>query len=205
MVEMASLPATSKWTAAFKFCTQVFTLWSHLISAGGTEALPGQRRKCPGHARWRRRNEIWHQYQLSPGGVWNNGQQWCILKLVLYDTGIYANLGCCFFNNCIEFCGVCFLSLCVTAADAVVRNVYYKYFHPKEALVSNGVLNRFVVAAYFYHTITHFILYIPVSPSVFVSSIICIQILVWINVLLLNKLVCKLMHVRVTMFCLFLV
>uniref|UniRef100_A0A671Z3D8 Intraflagellar transport 52 homolog (Chlamydomonas) n=1 Tax=Sparus aurata TaxID=8175 RepID=A0A671Z3D8_SPAAU len=27
--------------------------------------------------------------------------------------------------------------------DAVVRNVYYKYFHPKEALVSNGVLNRF--------------------------------------------------------------
>uniref|UniRef100_A0A8C3AF02 Intraflagellar transport 52 homolog (Chlamydomonas) n=1 Tax=Cyclopterus lumpus TaxID=8103 RepID=A0A8C3AF02_CYCLU len=31
--------------------------------------------------------------------------------------------------------------------DAVVRNVYYKYFHPKEALVSNGVLNRFVVRA----------------------------------------------------------
>ncbi|XP_008408408.1 intraflagellar transport protein 52 homolog isoform X1 [Poecilia reticulata] len=27
-------------------------------------------------------------------------------------------------------------------SDAVVRNVYYKYFHPKEALVSNGVLNR---------------------------------------------------------------
>ncbi|KAM9408371.1 intraflagellar transport protein 52 homolog [Pholidichthys leucotaenia] len=26
--------------------------------------------------------------------------------------------------------------------DAVVRNVHYKYFHPKEALVSNGVLNR---------------------------------------------------------------
>ncbi|EHB00693.1 Intraflagellar transport protein 52-like protein [Heterocephalus glaber] len=26
--------------------------------------------------------------------------------------------------------------------DAVVRNVYYKYFHPKEALVSSGVLNR---------------------------------------------------------------
>uniref|UniRef100_A0A665WKN1 Uncharacterized protein n=1 Tax=Echeneis naucrates TaxID=173247 RepID=A0A665WKN1_ECHNA len=26
--------------------------------------------------------------------------------------------------------------------DVVVRNVYYKYFHPKEALVSNGVLNR---------------------------------------------------------------
>lgn len=28
--------------------------------------------------------------------------------------------------------------------DTVVRNVYYKYFHPKEALVSNGVLNRLV-------------------------------------------------------------
>ncbi|CAL1608767.1 unnamed protein product [Knipowitschia caucasica] len=27
-------------------------------------------------------------------------------------------------------------------SDAVVRNTYYKYFHPKEALVSNGVLNR---------------------------------------------------------------
>uniref|UniRef100_UPI00358DF426 intraflagellar transport protein 52 homolog isoform X1 n=2 Tax=Myxine glutinosa TaxID=7769 RepID=UPI00358DF426 len=26
--------------------------------------------------------------------------------------------------------------------DAVVRTVYYKYFHPKEALVPNGVLNR---------------------------------------------------------------
>ncbi|KAM8946233.1 intraflagellar transport protein 52 homolog isoform 2-T2 [Pelodytes ibericus] len=26
--------------------------------------------------------------------------------------------------------------------DSVVRNVYYRYFHPKEALVSNGVLNR---------------------------------------------------------------
>lgn len=27
-------------------------------------------------------------------------------------------------------------------SDSVVRNMYYKYFHPKEALVSNGVLNR---------------------------------------------------------------
>lgn len=33
---------------------------------------------------------------------------------------------------------------CIGFADAVIRNVYYKYFHPKEALVSNGVLNRFV-------------------------------------------------------------
>uniref|UniRef100_A0A3Q3EZ04 Intraflagellar transport 52 homolog (Chlamydomonas) n=1 Tax=Labrus bergylta TaxID=56723 RepID=A0A3Q3EZ04_9LABR len=31
--------------------------------------------------------------------------------------------------------------------DAVVRNVYYKYFHPKEALVSNGVLNRSISRA----------------------------------------------------------
>jgi len=31
--------------------------------------------------------------------------------------------------------------------DAVVRSVYYKYFHPKEALVSNGVLNRAISAA----------------------------------------------------------
>eukprot|EP01135_Chromosphaera_perkinsii_P004724 Nk52_evm35s294 gene=Nk52_evmTU35s294 len=27
-------------------------------------------------------------------------------------------------------------------SDAVVRSVYYKYFHPKEALISQGVLNR---------------------------------------------------------------
>ncbi|XP_014663857.1 PREDICTED: intraflagellar transport protein 52 homolog isoform X3 [Priapulus caudatus] len=32
-------------------------------------------------------------------------------------------------------------------SDAVVRNVYYKYFHPKEALVSNGVLNRAISLA----------------------------------------------------------
>uniref|UniRef100_A0A1A7Z4J6 Intraflagellar transport protein 52 n=1 Tax=Iconisemion striatum TaxID=60296 RepID=A0A1A7Z4J6_9TELE len=31
--------------------------------------------------------------------------------------------------------------------DAVVRNVYYKYFHPKEALVSDGVLNRAISRA----------------------------------------------------------
>ena len=37
---------------------------------------------------------------------------------------------------------IVFFSLKIT--DAVVRNVYYKYFHPKEALVSNGVLNRCV-------------------------------------------------------------
>uniref|UniRef100_A0A7N5JKN3 Intraflagellar transport 52 n=1 Tax=Ailuropoda melanoleuca TaxID=9646 RepID=A0A7N5JKN3_AILME len=32
--------------------------------------------------------------------------------------------------------------------DAVVRNVYYKYLHPKEALVSNGVLNRALTFVY---------------------------------------------------------
>uniref|UniRef100_A0A8C6PD84 Intraflagellar transport 52 n=1 Tax=Nothobranchius furzeri TaxID=105023 RepID=A0A8C6PD84_NOTFU len=31
--------------------------------------------------------------------------------------------------------------------DAVVRNVYYKYFHPKEAFVSDGVLNRAISQA----------------------------------------------------------
>jgi len=31
--------------------------------------------------------------------------------------------------------------------DAVVRSLYYKYFHPKEALISNGVLNRAVSRA----------------------------------------------------------
>lgn len=36
--------------------------------------------------------------------------------------------------------------------DAVVRNMYYKYFHPKEALVSNGVLNRSDTNTEFYKT-----------------------------------------------------
>lgn len=31
--------------------------------------------------------------------------------------------------------------------DAVVRTSYYKYYHPKEALVANGVLNRAVAVA----------------------------------------------------------
>ncbi|XP_067935005.1 intraflagellar transport protein 52 homolog [Watersipora subatra] len=31
--------------------------------------------------------------------------------------------------------------------DAVVRTSYYKYYHPKEALVANGVLNRAVASA----------------------------------------------------------
>lgn len=31
----------------------------------------------------------------------------------------------------------------VPLLDAVSRVVYYKYFHPKEALVSNGILNRY--------------------------------------------------------------
>ena len=61
--------------AAFKFCL-------HFLSAGGAEALPGWRREHPGHARGRRRNEIRHQYQLSPGGVWNHGQQWCMSDFV---------------------------------------------------------------------------------------------------------------------------
>lgn len=30
-------------------------------------------------------------------------------------------------------------------SDAVVRTSYYKYFHPKEALVSSGVLNRSIL------------------------------------------------------------
>lgn len=32
-------------------------------------------------------------------------------------------------------------------SDAVVRSEYFKYFHPKEALVSNGVLNRAISQA----------------------------------------------------------
>ncbi|KAM8868493.1 intraflagellar transport protein 52 homolog [Synchiropus picturatus] len=51
---------------------------------------------------------------------------------VKYDTNI---------NFLLEEFGV------MVNTDAVIRNVYYKYFHPKEALVSNGVLNRAVSCA----------------------------------------------------------
>lgn len=46
---------------------------------------------------------------------------------VKYDTNI---------NFLLEEFGI------MVNSDSVVRNAYYKYFHPKEALVSNGVLNR---------------------------------------------------------------
>jgi hypothetical protein len=31
--------------------------------------------------------------------------------------------------------------------DCVVRTHYYKYFHPKECLVANGILNRAIASA----------------------------------------------------------
>jgi len=39
-------------------------------------------------------------------------------------------------NYFLEEYGVC------VNPDSVVRSVYYKYFHPKENLISNGVLNK---------------------------------------------------------------
>lgn len=131
----------------FTVLLQVFTQTqlSHFVSARGTEAVPGWRGKRPGHAWWRRRNEIRHQHQLSPGGVWNNDQQWCVLEFVemtvdfIHTVKVYV-----FFW---QLCWILwrFFFVFITLVDAVVRNVYYKYFHPKEALVSNGVLNRFVL------------------------------------------------------------
>ena len=32
-------------------------------------------------------------------------------------------------------------------ADRVIRSVFYKYFHPKEALIGNGILNRALAQA----------------------------------------------------------
>jgi hypothetical protein len=32
-------------------------------------------------------------------------------------------------------------------SDCVVRTHYYKYFHPKECLVANGILNRAIASA----------------------------------------------------------
>ncbi|MPC80029.1 Intraflagellar transport protein 52 [Portunus trituberculatus] len=41
---------------------------------------------------------------------------------------------------------VWFYLLCVPA-DSVVRTCYYRYFHPKECLINNGVLNRAILDA----------------------------------------------------------
>jgi len=43
----------------------------------------------------------------------------------------------CYVLHAVMLCNVC-----VSVVDVVVRAHFYKYFHPKEALVSNGVLNR---------------------------------------------------------------
>ncbi|RLV98878.1 hypothetical protein DV515_00010344 [Chloebia gouldiae] len=57
---------------------------------------------------------------LREGGEFRNGTN---INFLLEEYGII-------FNN-----------------DAVVRNVYYKYHHPKEALISDGVLNRAISEA----------------------------------------------------------
>lgn len=48
--------------------------------------------------------------------------------------------------TCNDSCGLqhCF-SLFLRDTDAVVRTSYYKFFHPKEALISQGVLNRALI------------------------------------------------------------
>lgn len=71
------------------------------------------------------------------------------INFLLEEFGIMVNNGTC----CISLtsslhdffisCSLISLSAPVIA-DVVVRNVFYKYLHPKEALVSDGVLNRFV-------------------------------------------------------------
>lgn len=40
--------------------------------------------------------------------------------------------------------GIILLFMPSFPSDSVIRTVYYKYFHPKEALISNGILNRYV-------------------------------------------------------------
>lgn len=35
----------------------------------------------------------------------------------------------------------------ILSTDSVVRTCYYKYFHPKECLITNGILNRAILEA----------------------------------------------------------
>jgi hypothetical protein len=39
-------------------------------------------------------------------------------------------------------------------ADAVVRSSFYKYHHPKECLVSNGILNRYTAGPAFFAAVS---------------------------------------------------
>nr|XP_035951961.1 intraflagellar transport protein 52 homolog isoform X2 [Halichoerus grypus] len=95
---------------------------------------PGRDRCLPGHCCWPPRTnkgfEVLKKY-LDGGGdilvmLGEGGES-------RFDTNI---------NFLLEEYGI------MVNNDAVVRNVYYKYFHPKEALVSNGVLNRALTFVY---------------------------------------------------------
>lgn len=65
--------------------------------------------------------------------------------------------------------------------DAVVRTSYYKYFHPKEVYVSNGVLNRYTTKPFSCNSpLAHALNYQDIHPL----SISALNIL-----LLMNKIV----------------
>ena len=70
---------------------------------------------------------------LSEGGEAKLGTN---INFLLEEFGIALNNG-----TCTLIC--CHVDLTMTVvSDAVTRMAYYKFFHPKEALITTGVLNR---------------------------------------------------------------
>ena len=84
---------------------------------------------------------------LGEGGETRFGTN---INFLLEDFGIMVNNGKqleVYF--CLKIFAVNLVSVIRTTfslfPDAVVRTSYYRYFHPKEVYVSNGVLNRYKV------------------------------------------------------------
>ncbi|CAB3398577.1 unnamed protein product [Caenorhabditis bovis] len=76
---------------------------------------------------------------LGPGeieSIWNFVEEGGSLLVLASDDGERTSL-----NELLTKFGI------TVNSDAVIRTVFYKYFDPKEALISNGVVNRSIAAA----------------------------------------------------------
>ena len=79
---------------------------------------------------------------LSEGGEQKSKTN---LNFMLEEFGIMVNTGkrtfYTFFRK-FSYLSLSHLQSSSLIADSVIRTSYYKYLHPKEALIPNGVLNR---------------------------------------------------------------
>lgn len=62
-------------------------------------------------------------------GEYGEGKLDTNVNFLLEEYGIFVNNGTISYTLCLR-------------ADAVIRTAYHKYHHPKECLVTNGIMNR---------------------------------------------------------------